>query len=87
MATTNSTTATTGNDAAYVSENHLSDAAMFIKAAMRLIDQKDGEAFCLLDKAQAEIIAAQDYLENLDPLEVPISSDVSTMLGRIGTAH
>lgn len=80
------TNTTTANEFDYVSSN-LADAAMFIQSAMRLIESKDGDAFCLLDKALTEIIAAQDYLENLDPLEAPISSDVSSMLGRIGTTH
>lgn len=87
MATTNSTTTTTGNDAAFVSENHLADAAMFIRAAMRLVDMKDTEAFILLDKAMTEIIAAQDYLEAMDPMESPISADLAEMLGRIGKPH
>jgi hypothetical protein len=34
---------------------------MFISSAMRLVEHKDGDAFCLLDKAMAEIIGAQDY--------------------------
>lgn len=84
MDTTNYTTSTTGNDAAYVSENQLSDAAMFIQAAMRLVDMKDAEAFILLGKAMAEIIAAQDYLEAMDPVESPIDGDIAAMLSRIG---
>jgi hypothetical protein len=47
---------------------------MFIQSAMRLIQQ-------------AEIIAAQDYLEAMDPIESPISEDVLTMLARIGKPH
>lgn len=77
-------TATTGNDAAYVSGNQLADALMFITSAMRLIEQKDGEAYCLLNKAQAEIIAAQDYLEEMDPIESPICFEVAEALNRIG---
>lgn len=84
MATTNFTTTTTGNDAVYVSENHLADAAMFISIAMRLVDQQDGEAACLLAKAQAEIVAAQDYLEALDPVELPICAEITEALNRIG---
>mgnify|MGYP003598448325 CR=1 FL=1 len=84
MAASNSTTTTTGNDAVYVSGNQLADAAMFITSAMRLIEQTDGEAHCLLELARKEIIAAQDYLEAFDPLEAPISDDVSAMLGRVG---
>lgn len=87
MATNNSTTTTAGNDAKYVSENHLADAAMFVSSAMRLIDLKDGDAYCLLDKAMVEIIAAQDYLEAMSPIESPISEDVAAMLGRIGKHH
>ena len=87
MAIDNSTTTTAGNDAAYVSGNQLADALMFIASAMRLIDNKDGDAYCLLDKAQAEIIAAQDYLEAMDPLQSPIDRDVAAMLGRIGRSH
>jgi hypothetical protein len=84
MATTNYTTSTTGNDAAYVSENQLADAVMFIQAAMRLVDMKDAEAFILLGKAVDEIVAAQDYLESMDPVESPIDGDVAAMLSRIG---
>ena len=87
MATANSTTATTNNDAAYIAGNQLADAAMFIISAMRLIEQKDGEAFSLLELARKEIIAAQDYLEALDPLEAPISDDVAAMLGRVCRNH
>lgn len=87
MAAHNSTTTTTGNDAAYVSDNHLADAAMFIASVMRMIEKTDGEAFCLLAKAQAEIIAAQDFLEGIDPIESPIDPDVAAMLGRIGLSH
>lgn len=83
MATANSTT----NDASYVAGNQLADAAMFIQSAMRLIEKTDSEAFCLLDKAKAEIVAAQDFLEAIDPVESPISSDVAAMLGRIGSQH
>lgn len=88
MATTDSTTTTTiGNDAAYVSENHLADAAMFITSAMRLIEQTDGEAYCLLELARKEIVAAQDYLESMSQTESPIDRDVAGMLGRIGCGH
>lgn len=87
MATSNSTTETTGNDVAYVSANQLADAAMFITSAMRLIGNMDGEAYCLLEMAQKEIIAAQDYPEAMDPIESPISGDVAAMLGRIGKPH
>lgn len=84
MANSNSTI---NNDAAYVADNHLADAALFITSAMRLIEKTDGEAHCLLAKAMAEIVAAQDYLEALDPLEAPISDDVATMLGRVCRNH
>ena len=87
MAASNSTTTTTGNDAAYVSGNQLADAAMFITSAMRLIERKDGDAYCLLEKAQAEIIAAQDYLEAMDPIESPIDASVVSMLTRMGGMH
>lgn len=87
MATNNSTAAAVNSDVAYVAGNQLADAAMFIQSAMRLIESTDSEAYCLLDKAHAEIIAAQDYLENLDPIEAPISKDVASMLGRIGKPH
>ena len=87
MAAINSTTTTTGNDAAYVSGNQLADAAMFITSAMRLIEQTDGEAHCLLELARTEFVAAQDYLEALDPLEAPISDDVAAMLGRVCRNH
>ena len=87
MATTNSTTTQTGNDAAYVSENHLADAALFISSAMRLIVRTDGEAYTLLEFAIKEIGAAQDYLEGMDPTESPISEDVAEMLGRIGKPY
>lgn len=83
MGTTNYMAAT-GNEAAYVSENQLADAAMFIGGAMRLIEQKDGEAYCLLDKAMTEIVAAQDYLEAMDPIESPICVEVYEVLRRIG---
>ena len=87
MATINSTTTTTDNDASYVAGNQLADAAMFIQSAMRLIEQTDGEAYCLLNKAHAEIIAAQDYLEAMNPIRSPISNEVADMLGRIGKHH
>lgn len=86
MATTNFMPTTTGNDAEYVSGN-LADVFMLVSAASRLIESKDGEAFCLLEKAMAEIIAAQDYLEAMSPIESPISEDVAAMLGRIGKPH
>lgn len=86
MAVQDSTTTTTGNDAIYVSDQ-LADAAMFISSAMRLVEHKDGDAFCLLDKAMAEIRAAQDYLEAMDPVESPIDHDVAAMLGRIGRSQ
>lgn len=81
------TNTTINNDFDYVSGTHLADAAMFIQSAMRLIDTKDSDAFCLLDKALAEIIAAQDYIENLDPVEAPISNDVAAMLARVCSKH
>lgn len=84
MATNNSTT---NNEATYVSGNQLADAAIFIQSAMRLVDMKDGEAFCLLEKAHAEIIAAQDYLEAIDPVESPIDASIAEVLGRIGGRH
>ena len=87
MATQHSTSTTTGNDAAYVSETHLADAWMFISNALRLIDPQDSLAGCLLDKALNEIIAAQCYLEAMDPIESPIDPDVAAMLGRIGCRH
>jgi hypothetical protein len=87
MATINSTTTTTGNDAAYVSENHLADVALFISSAMRLIERTDGEAYTLLEFAIKEICAAQDYLEAMNPIESPISEDVAAMLGRVGKPH
>lgn len=87
MAALNSTTTTTGNDASYVSGNQLADAGMFITSAMRLIGNMDGEAYCLLEMAQKEIIAAQDYLEAMGPIESPIDRDVAAMLGRIGKPH
>lgn len=83
MAAINSTT----NDASYVAGNQLADAAMFIQSAMRLIERTDGEAYCLLDKAHREIIAAQDFLEGMDAHESPISKDVAAMLGRIGGSY
>lgn len=83
MATANSTS----NDAGYVAGNQLSDAAMFIQSAMRLIQKTDGGAYCLLDKALAEIVSAQDYLESMDPIESPIDESISAMLGRIGLNH
>lgn len=83
MAASNSTAQ---NDAFYVS-NNLADVAMFVMSAMRLAEQVDGEIYCLLDKAHREIIAAQDYLEAMDPVESPISKDVAAMLGRIGCSH
>ncbi|MBU1363797.1 MAG: hypothetical protein KKE51_08245 [Gammaproteobacteria bacterium] len=83
MAAINSTTTTTGNDADYVSGS-LADVFMLVSAARRLIENKDGEASCLLEKAMSEIRAAQDYLEAMDPIESPISHDVAKMLGRIG---
>lgn len=87
MAASNSTTTTTGNDAAYVSDNHLADAAMLISSAMRLIERTDGEAYTLLEFAIKEIGAAQDYLDGMDPMESPIDRDVAAMLGRIGMNH
>jgi hypothetical protein len=86
MATSNSTTTTTGNDADYVSGN-LADVFMLVSAASRLIETKDSEAFCLLEKAMAEIVAAQDFIEAMDPIESPIDRDVAAMLGRIGKPH
>lgn len=86
MATVNSTTTTTGNDAAYVSGN-LADVFMLVSAASRLIENDDVEAFCLLMRAMSEITAAQDYLEAMDPIESPISDDVAEMLGRVGNPH
>lgn len=83
MATTDFTT----NDATYVAGNQLADAAMFIQSAMRLIEMKDGEAYCLLEMARKEMSAAQDYLEAIDPLESPIDPSVADMIGRIGGAH
>ena len=83
MAANNST----ANDAAYVAGNQLADAAMFIQSAMRLIERKDGDAYCLLEKAQAEIIAAQDFLEGIDAVQSPIDRDVAAMLGRIAQSH
>lgn len=80
MATTDSKT----NDASYVAGNQLADAAMFIQSAMRLIEMKDDEVSGLLDKALAEIIAAQDFLEAIDPVASPIDSDVASLLKRIG---
>lgn len=87
MAAINSTTTQTGNDAVYVSENHLADAAMFISSAMRLIERTDGEAYTLLEFAIKEISTAQDYLEAMDPIESPIDASVVSMLGRIGGMH
>lgn len=84
MATIDCTTTTAGNDAAYVSETHLADAWMFISNAMRLIESKDDLAACLLEKAMNEIIAAQNYLEAMDPVESPISISVAEALNRIG---
>jgi len=84
MATNNSTT---NNEAAYVSGNQLADAAMFIQSTVRLVDMKDGEVFNLLSKALAELTAAQDYLEAIDPVESPIDRDVAAMLDRIGCKH
>ncbi len=82
MATAHST-----NDAAYVAGNQLSDAAMFIASAMRLIERTDGEAYCLLEMARKEIVAAQDYLEAIDPIESPIDDAVVAMIRRVGRAH
>lgn len=87
MAISNSTSETTGNDATYVSETYLADAWMFLANAIRLIDPTDSLAACLLDKAMDEIIAAQDYLEAMDPIKSPISEDVAAMLGQIGKPH
>ena len=84
MANLNTTTTTTSNDIAYVSGNQLADAAMFITSAMRLIEMTDSEAYCLLELAKKEIIAAQDFLEAMDPVDSPIDRDVAAMLGRIG---
>jgi len=86
MAILNSTVAAT-NDAAYVSGNHLADVSMFISSAMRLVEKSDTDAYCLLEIALREIIAAQDYLEAMDPIKSPISSDVAEMLGRVGKPH
>ncbi|NJD25619.1 MAG: hypothetical protein FIB06_09470 [Betaproteobacteria bacterium] len=83
MATAISTTAITNNQTMYVANNQLADAEMLIASAMRLIEKTDGEANCLLTKAMVEIVAAQDYLEELDPLEAPISDDVAAMPDRI----
>lgn len=83
MATADFTT----NEASYVAGNQLADAAMFISCAMRLIDKTDGEAYCLLEKATAEIVAAQDYLEAMNPIKSPIDASVVEMLGRIGARH
>ena len=88
MATSNCITTTApSNDVAYVSENQLADAATFIQAAMRLVDTHDAEAFILLDKALAEVVAAQDYLESINPLESPISTAVANALNRIGRCN
>lgn len=87
MAASNSTTTATCNSAADVSSTYLADAAMFIRAAMRLVDMKDGEAFCLLDKAHCEINAAQDYLEEMDLIESRIEPEIAAMLARIGRGH
>lgn len=86
MATINSTTTTTGDDAFYVSGN-LADVYMLVSAASRLIENDDVEAFCLLMMAMSEITAAQDYLEAMDPIKSPISEDVAAMLVRVGTHH
>lgn len=86
MATINSTTTTTGDDAFYVSGN-LADVYMLVSAASRLIENDDVEAFCLLAMAMSEITAAQDYLEAMDPIKSPISEDVAAMLVRVGTHH
>lgn len=84
MAYMNSTiTTTSGNDADYVSDN-LADVLMLVSAASRLIENKDSEAFCLLDRAMAEIVAAQDYLEAMDPIESPICAEIADTLNRIG---
>ncbi|MDP3537432.1 MAG: hypothetical protein Q8S26_01875 [Azonexus sp.] len=74
----------TTNEAAYVSFNQLADALLLVTSAMRLVEHADGEAACLLAKAQAEIIAAQDYLESIDPLQSPISGELAQALNRIG---
>lgn len=87
MADDSTTATTTSNEASYVSYNQLADAAMFITSAMRLIEETDGEAWCLLHKAHAEIIAAQDYLERIDPKASPIDSNVAAMLVRIGKSR
>lgn len=87
MATINSTSKSTTNDAAYVAGNQLADAAMFITSTMRLIEREDGEAYCLLAKAQAEIIAAQDYLESIDPIELPICAEIANALNRIALGN
>ena len=83
MATINSTTTATGNDTDYVSGN-LADVFLLLSTASRLIENKDIEAFCLLEKAMAEIVAAQDYLEAMDPIESPIDQQIAAMLARVG---
>lgn len=80
MATQNSTI---NSEFDYVCAN-LADAVMLISSASRLIESKDGDAFCLLDMAMAELIAAQDYLEAMPTLEAPISKELAEMLSRIG---
>ena len=87
MAVHNFTTTSTGNDATYIAENQLCDAAMLISCAMRLTNKTDGEAYCLLEKAMAEIIAAQEYLEGMDSTESPIDASVVDMLKRVGSKH
>lgn len=84
MAAINSTATIPANEASYVSGTHLADAAMFLISAKRLIERTDGEAYCLLHKALAEITAAQDYLESIDPVESPICFEVIEALKRIG---
>lgn len=83
MAAINSTTTMTGNDTDYVSGN-LADVFLLVSTASRLIENKDIEAFCLLGKAMTEIVAAQDYLEAMDPIELPICAEIAEALNRIG---
>ncbi|WP_265948298.1 hypothetical protein [Dechloromonas sp. A34] len=84
MAIQNSTAV---SEASYVSFNQLADALALISSAMRVVESSDSDVFCLLDKAAAEIVAAQDYLEAVDPVVCPISEDIVTALNRIGRTH